>query len=172
MKKLKNIWWLIASIILLFSSVGLIYISKTNKTKVIEKINTEENDTTPQPSPTSTPTSLPSSAPGEKNETLQALGTGKIFMEGQTTDFSVNIPLNGGAISGSASGFCVGSISGAFDSATNFVHGELSGTCSGIESTGSFTGEIILSTKEGSGTFQGTGGGISKSGNWILNIRE
>ena len=169
--KLKKNWWLIGLLIISTLLVVIFLINKPHPETVKEEekiINEIAPQTTASPSSSITPSPLPTTIPSETPK--PTIGTGKIYMEGQTTNFSINIPVKGGAISGTANGFCNGSISGAFDSSTNFVHGELSGVCGGINSSGSFTGEITLSSSSGAGTFSGTGSGISKSGNWVLKI--
>ena len=98
------------------------------------------------------------------------IGTGKIEMEGQTVNFKMDIPVNGGEITGSASGFCSGSMKGAFDIRTNYIHGEMDGKCIGIPATGTFKGEIDLEKGIGSGNFEGKTLFITKSGSWSMIV--
>ena len=103
-------------------------------------------------------------------------GTGVINLHGTVTNFEVNIPITGGSVNGTASGYCNGQIEGVFDSKTGFIHGSLSGSCvhEGVKlpAVGTFKGNISINDKSGKGTFDGSATVYSRSGEWNLVISD
>ena len=143
-----------------------------NRSSLITPEDVERNPVVESSSDSESPITEGEAAIGttEPESIKVRIGIGKIEMEGKTVDFRMEIPVNGAEVIGSASGFCSGSMKGAFDIRTNYVHGEMDGKCIGIPATGTFKGEIDLEKGIGSGDFKGKTLFITKSGSWSMII--
>ena len=97
-------------------------------------------------------------------------GLGEINRDGTHTDLELTIPVNGGKVTGTTTGFCETTIEGAFDPRTNFIQGKAKGICAGLPSSGRFEGEILLDEKTGSGIYLGTATVFKQSGVWDVVI--
>ena len=125
------------------------------------QINPADGSVTSQlqsPTPTTTP------------KPILMKGFGSVTIEGASSNINMTFPKEGGAISGTVSGFCHGSISGTFEKSSSKTSGTLKGTCMLIPATGTFDGSISIDTKTGSGSLNGSGGQHTKSGTWKITI--
>lgn len=107
----------------------------------------------------------------EEVKPVVAKGYGEINENGTSTKFVLDIPVDGGSIKGSASGFCQGPIEGVYDPRTDFIQGTMKGDCFFVAATGTFDGKVVLKTKSGSGKYSGKSLDQSKSGAWSLVIK-
>lgn len=92
-------------------------------------------------------------------------------------DYSVNmtahIPLEGGAVTGVASGTCEGMVKGTFDGQNNgVISGSMNGACSpffiNIPASAEFSGTVNKDTKTIPFEFTGQGGGLTHKGSMTL----
>lgn len=99
--------------------------------------------------------------------------TGVYDFKGYTVNVSANIPLAGGAVTGSVSGTCEGMIRGTYDGKQNgVISGTMTGVCSpffvNIPASADFTGSVNKSGKTVPFTFTGKGGGFTHQGSMTL----
>ena len=110
-----------------------------------------------------------------KSGTVTAIGTvsGEYGGENRSVTFTMNIPLEGGAVSGSFSGDCDGTIKGTFAGGDS---GAISGTGKGscafvIPASGSFSGSVNQSAKTVPISGSGSAAGFSGSGSLTLTYK-
>jgi hypothetical protein len=99
--------------------------------------------------------------------------TGVYEYKGYSVSVTMNIPLDGGKVSGTVSGECSGSITGTFNGKSNgAVSGTMSGVCSpffvNIPASAEFSGTVNKSSKSIPISFNGRGGGFSHQGTMTL----
>lgn len=96
--------------------------------------------------------------------------TGTYEYKGYSVNITMNIPLEGGNVTGSVSGTCEGSIRGANGSG---VSGKFSGTCDPffvkIPASGDWSGSVNKAGKTVPIQFTGGGGGLSHQGSTTLS---
>ncbi len=112
----------------------------------------------------------------EEPEAEGVVATGTYEYKGYPVNVSMNIPLEGGAVTGSVSATCDGTVKGTFSGQANgVISGTMSGACSpffiNIPSSADFNGTVNKVTKTVTYTFTGQGGGISHSGTMTLTYR-
>ena len=92
-------------------------------------------------------------------------------------DYSVtvtaNIPLAGGAVTGSVSGTCEGKVKGTFDGQNNgAISGALAGACSpffvNVPASATFSGVVNKTSKTVPFSFTGKGAGLTHEGSMSL----
>ena len=134
---------------------------------VVEGLAVEDKTSTPTPTFSQDPATTENFTPTKE---VFVHGFGKISAEGANVTFEMNIPVDGGKVTGTLAGFCVGTLEGSFDPRTNFVQGTMEGVCKKLSATGRFEGEISLTEKVGFGTYEGKAFVFTKSGSWSLVI--
>ncbi|EKD80203.1 MAG: hypothetical protein ACD_40C00179G0004 [uncultured bacterium] len=110
------------------------------------------------------------STPATTPKPILIKGMGSVTIEGASSNINLTFPKEGGAISGTVSGFCHGSISGTFEKSSSKASGTLKGVCMLISATGTFDGSINLDTKTGTGSLSGSGGQYTKNGIWKITL--
>ncbi len=104
-----------------------------------------------------------------------ATATGNYTYQGHTVTFTLNIPLEGGAVTGSVSGTCDGSVQNAsFTGDDNgAISGKITGTCDPffvhVPATATFTGTVNKTSKSVPISFTGQGAGFSHDGSMSLS---
>lgn len=146
----------------------------TNTTSQEPEISNSTSDTTGtaqiNPADGSVASQLQSPTPTNTPKPILMKGVGSVTIEGASSNIDITFPKEGGAISGTVSGFCHGSITGTFDKSSSKASGTLKGVCMLISATGTFDGSINIDTKTGSGSLSGSGGQYSKNGVWKITI--
>lgn len=106
--------------------------------------------------------------PEEEEGTVNASGT--YSYKGYDVNVTMNIPLNGGAVTGIVSGTCDGRVNGTYGNGA--ISGTLSGVCSpffvNIPSSADFTGSVNKSGKTVPISFNGRGAGFTHEGAMTL----
>lgn len=100
--------------------------------------------------------------------------TGVYTYKGYSVTVTANIPLEGGAATGSVSGTCDGTLKGTFDGQNNGAFsGTLRGTCSpffvNIPAGATFSGTVNKDSKTAPINFTGSGAGITHQGSMTLS---
>lgn len=99
------------------------------------------------------------------------VATGSYTYKGNTVGVTMNIPLDGGAVTGFASDTCEGRVTG--DYGRGAINGSMAGACSpffvSIPASATFTGTLNKATKTVSIAFEGSGGGFSHQGSMTLS---
>jgi len=103
-----------------------------------------------------------------------ATATGIYSFKGYSVNMTLNIPLEGGAVTGSVSGTCDGKIKGTFDGKNNgAISGKMSGTCDpffvNIPASATFGGIVNKDGKVVPISFDGKATGYSHSGSMSLS---
>ena len=101
------------------------------------------------------------------------VATGTYTYKGYSIDVTMNIPLEGGAVTGSVSGTCDGSVKGTFSGQKNgVISGTLTGVCSpffvNVPAGGEFSGTVNKTGKTVPFGFTGRGAGITHEGDMVL----
>ena len=104
------------------------------------------------------------------------VATGAYAYKGYSVTITMNIPLEGGAVTGSVSDTCDGTVKGTYNGQQNgVISGTLSGACSpffvNIPAGAEFTGVVNKSSKTVPISFTGHGGGITHKGSMSLSYR-
>lgn len=98
--------------------------------------------------------------------------TGVYEWKGYAVNVTMNIPLQGGSITGSVSNTCEGSVKGTA-TANGGVSGSMSGVCApffvNIPSSATYTGSVNKAAKTVTIQFSGQGGGLSKNDTMTLS---
>ncbi len=94
--------------------------------------------------------------------------------KGYSVTITANIPLEGGAVTGTVSGTCEGSVRGTYNGQSNgVISGTMSGVCApffvNIPASADFTGTVNKSGKTVPINFTGKGGGFSHEGSMVLS---
>ena len=134
------------------------------------KTTTTEPETLAQSIITRLKQKTPSPSPIPIPEEEVVNGFGEINENGTHTEFDMRIPVKGGRVTGTLTGFCEGTLEGSFDPRTDFVQGNMEGSCSKLSATGRFEGEIDLIERIGSGTYEGKAFVFTRSGFWDLTV--
>ena len=127
-----------------------------------------ENDSWYQPN---APTPTLEARQTDSNQMITATGTQVV--EDETIDFSLTFPSQGGTVTGSGkSEHCIGTAEGVFHRQTTIMAGTIRGTCGYDEgwflAEGTFEGNTYVELGYGEGTYEGTAGEDSGSGNWEI----
>ena len=101
--------------------------------------------------------------------------TGTYSYKGYDVTVTMNIPLEGGAVTGSVSGTCEGRVKGTFSGQNNgVISGNLSGACSpffvNIPAGAEFSGTVNKTGKTVPISFTGRGGGLTHEGAMTLQF--
>ena len=114
----------------------------------------------------------PSDQKEQPQGTVTATGTASGEFGGQqhSVTFTMNIPLEGGAVSGSFSGDCDGSIKGSFSGGNGgAISGTGKGSCAWVfPASGSFSGSVNTTSK--TVPVSGTGSAAGQSGSGSLTL--
>lgn len=159
---------IIAIVVVLVVSTSAYLLTRKSPEVKPEPTSTPEvlGESVIEPSPTPTIKPIPTTTP----ET-SVKGYGEMNESGTNTSFVMDIPVKGGKVTGTVSGYCEGNLEGVFDPRTDFIQGTLKGSCFKVPATGSFEGKVSLKTKMGSGTYKGKSLFLEKSGSWSLAIK-
>lgn len=122
---------------------------------------------TPNPLSTSTPEPTATSTPSNKE---YVHGFGEMSIDGYSVKLEMDIPVDGGKVTGTLAGSCTGTLEGSFAANTSSVLGTFKGVCQQFTAAGMFEGEIDLTEKVGHGTYEGKVFIFSRSGDWDLVI--
>lgn len=92
--------------------------------------------------------------------------TGPYSYKDNSITMTANIPLEGGAVTGTVSGDCNGKVTGSFDGANNgVISGKLNGTCTiffvNVPASATYSGVVNKDNKTVPISFNGSGGGFS-----------
>lgn len=109
----------------------------------------------------------------EEPDEGEVVATGSYEYKGYPITVTANIPLAGGAVSGTVSGTCEGQLKGTYNGQPNGAFtGNLTGACSpffiNIPASAEFTGSVNKTGKTAPIMFTGRGGGISHQGSMTL----
>ena len=101
------------------------------------------------------------------------VASGVYEWKGYTVNITMNIPLEGGTVTGVVSGTCDGKVTGTYNGQSNgVISGSMSGVCApffiNIPSSADFTGSVNKSGKTVPISFTGRGGGLSHQGSMTL----
>lgn len=101
------------------------------------------------------------------------VATGTYSYKGNDVNISANIPLDGGAVTGTVSGTCDGTVRGTFSGSQNgAISGRMTGVCSpffvNIPASADFTGTVNKTSKIVPFSFSGRGGGFTHDGSMTL----
>jgi len=109
--------------------------------------------------------------PAEGSVTAAGTLSGEFKGETHSVDITMNIPLEGGAVTGSFSGDCDGSITGTYAGGDNgAISGSGSGKCAFvIPASGNFSGSVNKASKTVNINGSGSALGITKSGSMTLS---
>ncbi len=154
---------IIATVALVISTSAYLLTRKSTKIKSEPTSTPEVLGENIVPSPTATIKLTPTETPVK--------GYGQINEDGTNTTFVMDIPISGGKVTGTISGYCVGNLSGVFDPRTDFIQGTMKGSCFKIPAAGMFEGKVNLKSKMGSGTYEGKSATLTRSGPWNLVIK-
>lgn len=110
----------------------------------------------------------------EEKEGVTAVGT--YTYKDYPVTITMNIPLDGGNVTGAVSGTCEGSVKGTFSGQNNgVISGRLAGTCSpffvNIPSSADFTGSVSKPGKTVPISFEGRGAGFTHNGSMTLTYK-
>ena len=110
----------------------------------------------------------------EPPEEGEVVATGSYEYKGYTVNFSMNIPLAGGAVSGFVSDTCEGKITGTYSGQNNgAISGNITAACSpffvNIPATATFAGSVNKGSKKVPFTFNGSGAGKTHQGSTTLS---
>jgi len=99
--------------------------------------------------------------------------TGEYTYKGYSVTITANIPLEGGAVTGTVSGTCDGAVKGSFSGQNNgAISGTMTGVCSpffiNVPAAAKFNGTVNKDSKTVPFSFTGQGAGISHSGSTSL----
>ena len=102
------------------------------------------------------------------------VATGVYSYKGYSVTVTANIPLEGGAVTGSVSGTCDGTLKGNFDGANNGVFsGKLMGACSpffvNVPASATFSGTVNKDSKIVPINFSGAGAGFEHRDSMTLS---
>lgn len=102
------------------------------------------------------------------------VATGTYSFKGNSVDVKMDIPLDGGNVTGTVTGTCDGKIKGSYDGKDNgVISGSMHGTCDPffvkIPASATFGGTLNKDSKTVPISFQGSGGGFSKSDSMSLS---
>ncbi len=100
--------------------------------------------------------------------------TGTYTYKGNDVHITMNIPLEGGAVTGTVSGTCEGKVTANFSGQNNgVISGSLSGVCApffiNIPSSADFSGTVNKTGKTVPISFSGRGGGLTHDGSMTLS---
>lgn len=110
----------------------------------------------------------------ESEETVTA--TGVYEYKGYAVTVTANIPLGGGAVTGTVSGTCDGKVRGTYDGVSaGPVNGSMTAACSpffvNIPASAEFFGSVQKGSKTVPVRFNGRGGGFEHSGEMTLTYQ-
>lgn len=100
--------------------------------------------------------------------------TGTYEYKGYAVTVTMNIPLEGGNVTGTVSGTCDGTVKASFDGQSNgTISGSLHGACSpffiNIPASADFSGTVKKTAKSVPIGFTGRGGGLTHEGSMTLS---
>lgn len=99
--------------------------------------------------------------------------TGTYTYNDYSVDVTANIPLEGGAVTGSISGTCSGKVKGNYNNQTGVISGAMSGACSpfivNVPASAEYAGTVNKSAKTVPISFTGKGAGITHEGSMSLS---
>jgi hypothetical protein len=109
----------------------------------------------------------------EEEEVAGVAATGPYSYKDYSITLTANIPLEGGAVTGTISGDCSGKVTGSFDGTNGgTISGTLAGACNpffvNIPASATFSGVVNKDSKSVPISFQGSGGGFSHEGSMTL----
>ncbi len=109
----------------------------------------------------------------EEPEPKGVVATGVYSFKGYDVTVTMNIPLEGGGVTGTVSGACDGSLQGTFSGQENgAISGTMAGACSpffvNIPASAEYSGSVNKGGKTVPISFSGRGGGLSKNGSLTL----
>ncbi len=109
----------------------------------------------------------------EEPEEGTVVATGVYEFKGNSVTITANIPLGGGAVTGTVSGTCDGIVKGTFSGQNNgAISGTMNGACApffiNIPSSAEFSGTVNKTGKTVPFSFTGRGGGFSKNDSMSL----
>jgi len=106
----------------------------------------------------------------------EVVATGVYDYKGYSVTITANIPLGGGAVTGTISGTCEGMVKGTFNGQQNgAISGTMTGACSpffvNIPASAEFTGTVNKTSKTVPFSFTGKGGGLTHQGSMPLTYK-
>ncbi len=109
----------------------------------------------------------------EEDEEGMVVATGVYTHKGYSVNITANIPLGGGAVTGSADGTCEASFKGTYSGGQNgAISGKMTGVCApfliNFPASAEFTGTVNKTGKTVPFSFSGRGGGITHNGSMTL----
>lgn len=109
------------------------------------------------------------------NPETTVTAVGSFSAKGYGVSITMNVPLSGGAVSGTFTGDCQGTIRGTFDGNNNgVVSGSAHGSCNPfvipIPVSATFTGKVDQDTKTIPISGEGVAAGVSGSGSLVLTF--
>lgn len=109
----------------------------------------------------------------EEPEAEGVVATGSYEYKGNIVNVSATIPLDGGAVTGTVSGACDGTVKATFSGQNNgVISGTMMGTCApffvNIPASAEFSGTVNKSSKTVPFSFTGRGGGLTHEGSMSL----
>ncbi len=101
------------------------------------------------------------------------VATGTYNYKGNDVNITANIPLGGGAVTGSVSGTCEGTVKATYSGQDNgVISGRMTGVCApffvNIPSGAEFSGIVNKGSKTVPFSFTGQGGGLTHEGSMTL----
>ena len=124
-------------------------------------------------SPTVPPVSPVQSLPANSNGVINAKTT--LSASGKTIHLAMSFPQSGGAISGTISGDCTGSVAGTFTQALSVISGTANAQCPmgffSVPVTLSYTGSLV-SSSQASVHYTVKAMGQTESGDTTLNLTQ
>ena len=112
----------------------------------------------------------------EAEEEGAVAATGVYEYKGYAVTITMNVPLGGGAVTGTVSDTCEGKVKGTFSGQANgVISGSMSGVCSpffvNIPAGAEFSGTVNKTGKRVPITFTGRGGGFTHEGSMSLSYK-
>jgi hypothetical protein len=112
----------------------------------------------------------------DEPEPKGVVATGTYDYKGNSVTITANIPLEGGAVTGSVSGACEGTVKATYDGQQNgAISGRMSGVCSpffvNIPASADFNGSVNKTSKTVPFRFTGKGAGITHEGAMALTYQ-
>lgn len=116
----------------------------------------------------------PTPYPSEDNNHTTVQATGPYSYEGHSISMSINIPLQGGKVTGTVSGDCTGKVTGSYDGNNNgVISGNINGYCEvtviPVPAKATFQGTVNKESKTVPISFEGNAAGFTHSGSLSLS---